>query len=382
MTADSVWFWQRMVSPHMAPLAIALAARGVDVTYVAEEHLSDARAVQGWVAPELPGVMLRQVETREAVRSAIGSAPLESVHICQGVRGNGLVGAAQGALEARGLRQWVVMETVHHSGPSGLVRRCMYSRLLRKPRTMQGVLAIGHRTREWVIDRGVTGEFVFPFAYFLAEPRIEEESLLRSGGPLRIVFVGQLVAGKRVDLLIEALAMLEPGTFGCVVVGDGPMRQSLETLAGRHPTLEGVIQWRGRLPMDEVSAEIFDADCLVLPSEHDGWGAVVSEALLRGVPAICSDACGSAEVVKRSGQGGVFESGDRAGLEGLLRQAVHKGPLSRSDRIRLARWAECLGAASGARYLEAILKFRGTGEARPAPPWQATQPSEVKPEAP
>lgn len=32
----SVWFWQRIVSPHMAGLASALAKRGCQVVYVAE----------------------------------------------------------------------------------------------------------------------------------------------------------------------------------------------------------------------------------------------------------------------------------------------------------------------------------------------------------
>ena len=62
--------------------------------------------------------------------------------------------------------------------------------------------------------------------------------------------------------------------------------------------------------MSEVYQFINVADCLVLPSKHDGWGTVVSEALISGVPAICSDTCGVAEVVKLSNYGGVFKSGN------------------------------------------------------------------------
>lgn len=56
--------------------------------------------------------------------------------------------------------------------------------------------------------------------------------------------------------------------------------------------------------MDAARACMARADVLVLPSWHDGWGAVVSEALMAGTPAIASDACGSAGVVRASGVGG------------------------------------------------------------------------------
>ena len=76
------------------------------------------------------------------------------------------------------------------------------------------------------------------------------------------------------------------------------MRPAWESLAAS--LLPNRVQWFGKFPMSEVAKKMADADCLVLPSLHDGWGAVVSEALIAGTPVICSDACGSAGVVEAS----------------------------------------------------------------------------------
>ena len=165
-----IWFWQRIISPHMAGLAVALARRGHAVTYVAERAMSEDRARQGWQPPSLHGVTLRIADSEQAVRQAVDAAAPTSVHICQGIRANGLVGRAQRLLARRGLRQWVVMETVDDDGPRGWVKRAVYRvHFLRWRRHLAGVLASGWRTADWVRARGVPAARVFPFAYFLPD---------------------------------------------------------------------------------------------------------------------------------------------------------------------------------------------------------------------
>lgn len=363
-----IWFWQRIVSPHMAGLAAALASRGCKVTYVAEEPMSNDRVQQGWSMPALPGVHLVYAATRQAVQQVIDSAPLTSVHICQGIRGNGLVAAAQRALAARGLRQWVVMETVDDSGWRGALKRLEYRRLfMQKRQQVQGVLAIGHRTPGWVAARDASPGLVFPFAYFLPAADLALVRSERAPGPFRFVFAGQLIPLKRVDWLINALAGLADTAFELWVVGAGPEESALRALAGH--ALCDRVRWLGQLPLPEVPAVMAQADCLVLPSVHDGWGAVVSEALMAGTPVICSDACGAAGVVRASGLGGVFGSADRAALSRLLAEALGKGPLPRAERGALAEWAGCLGGRAGAAYLLQILDHADGRSARPLPPW-------------
>ena len=135
------------------------------------------------------------------------------------------------------------------------------------------------------------------------------------------------------------------------------------------------LEWLGQLPMHEARQRMATADCLVLPSRHDGWGAVVSEALMAGTPAICSDRCGAAEVVLASGVGGVFPAGDQKALEAQLMQQITEGQRTANQRAALAQWARSLGAEAGARYLLAILAGGRDGATRPAPPWLTAAPT-------
>lgn len=120
--------------------------------------------------------------------------------------------------------------------------------------------------------------------------------------------------------------------------------------------------------MSEVRREMRDSDCLVLPSLHDGWGVVVTEALMVGTPAICSDRCGAAEAVMASGVGGVFRSNDPTSLSKLLCRQIELGRQKSSDRTALASWASSFGARVGAEYLLSVFSHRLADAPRPIAP--------------
>jgi glycosyltransferase involved in cell wall biosynthesis len=358
----------------MAGLAVALAGLGCRVTYVAERGMSAERAQQGWTVPPLPGVDLVYATTSLSIAAFLRRVPPDGVHICQGLRSNGLVSTAQRELSARGLRQWVVMETVDDTGWYGTLKRAEYSRLVHARRaSLQGVLATGHRTPGWVVARGMPAESVYPFAYFLPDSEELMASVHRDSGPFRFIFAGQLIPRKRVDWLVEALGELTDQACELQVVGAGPEEPALHSLAARLGLDR--IRWLGQLPLSEVPAVMAQADCLVLPSVHDGWGAVASEALMTGTPVVCSDACGVAGAVRASGVGGVFAVNDRPAFVHLLADQLARGAVTDGVRRQVAEWATCLGATAGATYLLKVLHYQETGEgSRPVAPWLGKRP--------
>lgn len=367
-----IYFWQQIISPHMAVLAAALARQGARVTYVAQSAMSAERAWQGWQAPELPGVDVRHAATAAEVQALVAQAPAGAMHVCEGIRGNGVVRAAQGALARRGCPFWVTMETVEDVGAGGLAKRAVYRwHFWRWRPHVRGVLAIGRNTPTWLAQRAVPVSKIFPFTYFLADaaPALQAPEA-NAGSPVRILFVGQLIERKRVDLLIAALAPMAVAQrhFVLQIIGAGPLEAALRAQAGQQ--LGQRVQWLGRLPMPEVRQRMAMADVLVLPSRHDGWGAVVSEALMAGTPAICSDRCGAAEAVLASGVGGVFQSGDQKALEALLAAHIAQGRQTVTKRAELAQWARSLGAEAGARYLLDIFSSHEKEGVWPLPPWR------------
>lgn len=365
---DNIWFWQRIVSPHMAGLPSALARLGCQVTYVAEQELSADRLKLGWQVPDMPGVRLRFVSDSAAINSLVREASVRSVHLCQGIRSNGTVSTAQRALTRRGLRQWLVMETVDDEGVVGMIKRWEYARQFRdKGHSITGVLATGHKTMGWIIERGMSAKRVYPFAYFLSDVGLPEPRRQRRPGPFRFLFVGQFIPRKRLDLLIHTLRALMDREFELLVVGVGPQEKYLRRLA--ESALPDRICWLGRRSQAEVCRIMEQADCLVLPSRHDGWGAVISEAMMTGTPVICSDACGAAGAVQVSRVGGVFTSDRGDELRTRLDEQLESGPISTEGRIQLASWASALAAEAGARYLLRILDYAANRGSRPTPPW-------------
>lgn len=368
--SEAVWFWQRTVSPHMAGLATALAARGIPTTYVTQAMLSADRVALGWEIPALGDVRLLVAADRSAVLAAVAEAPSDSLHICQGLRANGLVEIAQRALAARHLRQWVVMETVDDASWKGLLRRGLYrAHLLRSRDRVGAFLATGAETPDWLIARGAPRERVFPFAYFLSPPKTIA-SPTTADGRFRVLFVGQLVHRKRLDLLIDALGRVGSDAVELVVAGAGELEAELRERAFR--TLGDRVRWLGRQSQGSIAAIMASADCLVLPSRFDGWGAVASEALLVGTPVICSAGCGCREAVERSG-GAVFATGDVDDLAARIQKKMALGRVSPSARTSLATWARALGAEAGADYLRDIIAYcSGQQQPRPIAPWLKT----------
>jgi glycosyltransferase involved in cell wall biosynthesis len=110
---------------------------------------------------------------------------------------------------------------------------------------------------------------------------------LRPGERLAVV-VGRLVAGKRVELAIEAAAT---AGMPIVIVGGGPERARLEALAR---SLGARARFLGVVPRDEALAWIACADVLVHASSAEAAPTAVREARALGVPVL---ACPAGDVV-------------------------------------------------------------------------------------
>jgi len=363
---NCIVFWQRMLTPHMTELASELTRLGVEVHFVAEEVLSEERRALGWKAGKLDGVCTHLVKAPAEVRDLVDLFPAEAVHITQGVRSNGLVAVAQLRIMELGQRQYPIMEKVDLRGWAGWIKPLVYAVRFRVIfRRIEGLLAIGTGTAEWVARRAPRKLPILPFAYFLKSRH--ELPAAQKNSVFRFILAGSLIPRKRIDLLIEALSSLTDQNWTLEVVGDGPEQARLEQQAAAMIPARAI--FLGRRSMDETVVQIAAADCLVLPSDHDGWGAVVSEALINGTPAVCSSECGSAGAVKASGFGAVFAAGDVGDLYRALSVILDHGPLDAPQREELAAWAQSLTAEAGARYLLEILNQDGDISAILAP-WE------------
>jgi glycosyltransferase involved in cell wall biosynthesis len=165
-----------------------------------------------------------------------------------------------------------------------------------------------------------------------------------------LLFVGSLIERKGPDVLVRALSRVQ---LGCVFIGDGPMRPSLERLVARNG-LDGRVVFLGALDPSAVQGYYGGAAALVLPSVSEGVPLVAVEALRAGTPVVASNLEGIASVVRDRFNGLLVEPGDEdaladalARLEGdeALLRALRRGAV-RSSRSVLT-WSAVAGHLRG-----------------------------------
>jgi glycosyltransferase involved in cell wall biosynthesis len=143
-------------------------------------------------------------------------------------------------------------------------------------------------------------------------------------GKPNVLFVGRLQARKRVDLLLQACALLpEPLQPRLVIVGDGPERSPLEEIA---KTIYPSTKFPGAKHEAELSAYFSAADLFVLPGTG---GLAVQEAMAYGLPVIMGQGDGTNDELVRPENGWQIPSDDLAALTNTLREA-----LSDASRLR------------------------------------------------
>jgi glycosyltransferase involved in cell wall biosynthesis len=221
----------------------------------------------------------------------------------------------------------------------------------------------------WYVLCGYDSSLLFDFSYVVETPN-DVAPLADVGGDLRVVFVGQLIARKRVDLLLHAIAKMRQRRIVLDIVGAGPLDGRLRKLA-QDLQIQDVVHFLGGLRNTEVRRVLSTADALVLPSHWDGWGAVINEALCNGARVVCSDFCGAADLVSDPRFGSVFRDGSLGSLTHAMTAVADLGKVSVSERALIRSYSERFSGPAVAEYLLSVVEWalRGSGE-RPLAPWR------------
>ena len=122
--------------------------------------------------------------------------------------------------------------------------------------------------------------------FFVNPVGIERPSGLRRSRDshrARFLYVGSLIARKRLRVAIEALQNLRSRNWIFNIVGDGAERQSLEALV-RDAGLSEQVHFRGF--HDDPSFWYENSDLFLFPSQSESLGLVVLEAMSFGVPSL------------------------------------------------------------------------------------------------
>ncbi len=366
-------FYQNIASPHQVATLRALAERcGCSVTLYVERVEDPWRREMGWTPPDFGNIPVVRLRDRADAARMVRSAEPDAIHISSGWDAYPLVYAALREAIRLGRRWGVLAESGEGYGLRGRLR-ALKSRLLgiRFRRDLDFLLAAGQLGVNWYCRAGFDASRTFPFGYFVDAPAGASTAQPQAqDAVVKLIYVGALAERKGSDILLRAVSGTRASSWRLDIIGDGPMRRQCEAIVDRYQ-LAGRVRFLGVLPRHQALTAMADADALILPSRWDGWGAVVNEALMQGVPVICSSRCGAADLVRSVEHGLVFEAGSVAGLARALERIVGKGKVSTQARARLKEWAKRIEPSAAAEYFVKILQATYGAGTRPIPPWEA-----------
>jgi glycosyltransferase involved in cell wall biosynthesis len=360
-------FWHNIISPHQAPFMRCLADAGHDVLVVSKETMSIDRLRLGWSPPSLGRAKVVVNPSSAQVNEIVGDSTPETVHFIAGARGTPLGVQASTSCRRHRRRTGIITEAPDMRGVKGVARWVKYVTECQHYRgQFDFLLGMGEKGVQWFRRFGYSHDRLYPFAY-VTESDVSVSTFTDRGDVVKILYAGQLIHRKGIDVLLRALALVSRCELA--LIGNGPELSRLKTLT-KQLGLCHRVSWIGQIPAEDVSVMMMNSDLFVLSSREDGWGAVVNESLMVGTPVICSDACGAAELIRQEWLGNVFRSGCVKDLAAMLKMWVERLESETKDRDRIRAWSKCIEGASVAAYLEGILAHVYCAGSRPVAPWR------------
>jgi len=195
-------------------------------------------------------------------------------------------------------------------------------------------ISYGQLSTEYLLSLGVPREKILQIQNCIDESlfRVKYVKSLQIEPRPVLLYVGQLVKRKGIDLLLQAASKVQQKglKFSLMLVGSGPEEETLKEMA-QELGLSNIYFFRGK-SYSEIPSIYKNADVLVLPTLEDVWGIVVNEALWSGLPVLVSRYAGCAtEIVPETN---IFDPLSPEEFESALERAI-RGEIAPPDLSRL-----------------------------------------------
>lgn len=147
------------------------------------------------------------------------------------------------------------------------------------------VATTGTKNKEYLTKQGINENKIYILPDSIDIKRFKPISLPKK---YDIIFVGRLMPAKRVDTLLKVIARVKElkDDIKAGIVGDGPLRSSLEELADKLGIAKNVefLGYKNNPELYYNSAKVF-----VLTSYYEGLPMAMLEAMACGIPCVVSN---------------------------------------------------------------------------------------------
>lgn len=319
--------------------------------FLYDRKVIDALRAAGWTvtAHALPdGFPFPSDEARAAVEQLLAKLPDQSAVVIDGL--------ALGVLPAevgRHAKRLRLIGLVHHplvdeTGLDGATRRQLHASEREALIQVVGVITTSHHTARGLAAYGVPADHIR-----VAEPGVEPAPLTAgSGGDGPVLLcVASLTPRKGHAVLLEALAHLKPHPWRLLCAGSAERDPDCAAALRQQCEQQGLsdrVSWLGEADAATLDALYHGADLFVLASHHEGYGMVLTEAVVRGLPVVATSAGAMPEALPE-GAGVLVPPDDPSALAATL------SPLIADSKARAAL------AAGARRARESLPSWRNAG---------------------
>ena len=180
---------------------------------------------------------------------------------------------------------------------------------------------------------------MYRWAYFTKVEQFDVEQLLaekQTREVVKILWAGRFKNWKRPEDAIKLARELKSQglKFQLEMLGSGKLEKKVQSLAKKYK-LDDCIEFLGSIPADQVRDKMKQADIFLQTSDqHEGWGAVINEAMNSACCVVCSKGAGSGPtLIQHSQNGYLYDFKNFEEFVSVAKQAVE----NKNKRIEISR---------------------------------------------
>ena len=248
--------------------------------------------------------------------------------------------------------RWPIISIVHHLRLSELRagwKNRAYGVIERSYlRSVDGFVFNSETTRD-VVHRQIGDSkphvVAFPAGDRFHSPMTEGDVKARAeqDGPLKILFLGNVIERKQLHVLLEALTLVGNAPMRLDVVGGLEAEPKYAERTRRQVEQLGLgdrVTFHGPVLDDALRNHIASSHVLAVPSSYEGFGIVYLEGMAFGLPAIATDSGAAHEIITNDRDGFLIPMGSAQELSIRLRDiATDRDQLAKMGASALKRFA-------------------------------------------
>lgn len=310
------------VGVHIHTLSKELIKNGHEVYVITYPHSNlkdiDGIHVIGTTGLDIPGIrgLMFKRNAKKALNNLLKEVDIDIIH------GHYLFPAGAAACEVGSKHKIKTYVTAHGSDMFEMYKKQSFMRpsiknVLKKSDI---VFAVSNALKKEILATGVKGIESKTRLYWnsvdIDKFSADNKNELKNNGKPIVLFVGNIIKRKNVNLILEAKKQSSED-YEVVVVGDGPLLNDLKNKVEN----ENISDVRFLGSRDDVENIIPGCDVLVLPSFSESFGLVLIEALACEKPVIGSNVGGISEIITND-VGLLIDPNDSSTLAGAIDKII------------------------------------------------------------